>query len=109
MMSCPVFTQLNQTAPTDAVLGWQSVIIRLESIMSDAIRSVSLPRNMLDVVIFDVTPNDLPSLKASNRSLLYKEDKPSLANVMFYEDKASYDVVIDFLTHSRQYKVYIII
>jgi hypothetical protein len=109
MMSCPVFTQLNHTKPTDDIVGWQSVIIRLESIMNDAIKSVALPRNMIDVAIFDVTSADLPDLRASNRSLLYEGMSPSLANAMFHENKASYDIVVDFLTHGREYKVYIYI
>jgi hypothetical protein len=57
-MSCPVFKQLNKTAPTDDVWGWQSVIIRLESIMNDAIKSVGLARDMIDLAIFDVTAAD---------------------------------------------------
>eukprot|EP00953_Heterococcus_sp_UTEX-ZZ885_P018173 10153-Heterococcus_DN1.PRE.2 len=91
-MTCPVFKRVNRTEPTAEVWGYQTVVIRFETIIHRAFEAVSLERNAVDLAVFDVTNDGIIDLIATNRTLLYKSDIAALANVRWPDDRAGYDI-----------------
>jgi hypothetical protein len=104
-MTCPVFKRANETEPGAEVWGYQTVVIRLETIIHNAIKAANLERSAVDIAVFDLTADGITDLVATNRTLLYKDDTKPLADVLKPVDKAYFDVVTLYKSHGRTYQM----
>jgi len=78
---------------TDNIVGIVLSIINIGDIITISIENLDLKvdRNDIDVIVFDITDNNVGINKTLNVSLLYKENKPEYKNIWVYEDVPKYD------------------
>jgi hypothetical protein len=103
--TCPVFKQANETEPEAEVWGYQTVVIRLETIIRKAVQAANLERSAVDIAVFDLTADGITDLVATNKTLLYKDDAKPLAGVLKPVDIAYFDVVTLYKSHGRTYQM----
>jgi hypothetical protein len=104
-MTCPVFKRANETEPGAEVWGYQTVVIRLETIIHNAVKAVNLERSAVDIAVFDLTADGVTDLVATHRTLLYKDDTKPLAGVLKPVDTTDFDVVTLYNSHGRTYQM----
>jgi hypothetical protein len=80
-----------------------SVILRMETVFSEAFKTVDIGRDQIDLTVFDLTqdPGISPE-RLANTSMLYKDDVPALSRVLQPTDPARYDILNTFATRGRQ-------
>jgi CHASE domain len=108
IMICPVFKSANSSdnQPQENVSAYHIAVIRIEALLNEAVRTVNLQRDMVQLAVFDVTTSDTVDLKASNLTFLYKDDVPALSNVFLPDDGPhKFDVIGKLSTHGRTYQI----
>jgi hypothetical protein len=107
-MICPVFKANNTSdnQPEQNISAYHIAVIRIEALLNEAIRTINLQRDMVQLAVFDVTTTDAVDLKANNLTLLYKDDVRGLSNVFYPDDQRhKFDVIGHMSTHGREYQI----
>lgn len=82
-----------QSTDVDDIMGIVMAIINVGDIMTISLGNLDLStdRNDMDVMVFDITYDNVTNNNNMNVSLLYKENKPEYANIWFKKDIPQYD------------------
>ncbi len=74
------------------IVGIVMAVINVGDIMNITISNIDLmiDRNDLDIMVFDITKDEIMKNQTSNESLLYKEVKSEYENIWFSEDVPNY-------------------
>lgn len=91
---------------TNNLIGYTSVVIRLETLISAALQSSQMARDSVNVAMYEITNDTYVQDRHANISLLFKDDTANFHNAWFATDVQTYDRSTQFTFLDRDYIVY---
>jgi signal transduction histidine kinase len=96
------FIDMNNKS-VDNIVGIVMAVINIGDIMSISIDNYDfvIDRDNIDIIVFDITDDNICNNKTLNMSLLYKENKPAYKDIWFYDDLPKYDYMFTINMYVR--------
>lgn len=89
-------------------LGYASVVLRLETVINNALSDSKLPRNYVQMAIFDVTNDTYTGNRQLNISLLFRDNVKCFDHVWYADDIMKFDRRQTFTFLDRNYVLYFV-